>query len=80
MNDTFAQGARGDEKKQTVKAVEAAVAGLKVDTARVEGDRQHFVSSLADAMNEISHLTSKYKGFEQWEGEEEDDEGDDLSK
>ena len=42
---------RAEMQKQTVEAAEGAVAGLKADLAPAEGDRQHFVNSLADAMH-----------------------------
>ena len=46
--------------RQTAEAVEATVAGLKADLARATWDRQQFVNSLADPMNEISQLRFKY--------------------
>ena len=57
--------------RQTAEAVEAA---------RIEGDRQAFVSSLADATREITCLMHKYEDYDKWEGEDEGDEGDELSK
>ena len=42
-------------KKQTVEAVEAAVAGSKADLARADSG-QHFVNSLAEAMNDMPQL------------------------
>ena len=67
-------------KKQTAEAVETAVARLKADIARVERDRQHFVSSLADAMNEITHLRNNYKDYDECEGEKEEFECYELDK
>ena len=49
-----------DMQRQTVEVVQAAVVGLKVVLVRVEGEGQHFVYSLIDAMNEISQLRCEY--------------------
>ena len=67
-------------KRQAAEAVESAVVGLKTDLARAEGDRQHFVNSLVEAMNEVSSLRHKYEDYEDWEQEEEEYDDDDLDK
>ena len=38
------------------------------------------MSSLADAMNEITHLRHTYEDYDEWEGEDEEFECDDLDK
>ena len=81
LRDTKAQLVKGhaEMKRQTVEVVEAAVVGLKTDVARAEGDRQHFASSLVDAMNEVTSLRNKYADYDEWEQDEEYDD-DDLDK
>ena len=64
---------------QSAEAVGFAVTGLTADIARAEGDGQHFLNSLAEALNEIWSLRYKYEDEEDWEHEEEQDHGDDLS-
>ena len=54
------------------------MAALRAETKDVTDDRQHFVDSLAQAMNEITHLRNKYDVFEEWAGEEEEWQDDDL--
>ena len=75
LRDTKAQLVKGhaEMKRQTVEVVEAAVVGLKTDVARAEGDRQHFASSLVDAMNEVTSLRNKYADYDEWEQDEEYD-------
>ena len=51
---------------QAAEAVVSAVAGLKTDLARVAGDRQYFVNSLAEALHEISSLRRKDKDYDDW--------------
>ena len=58
-------------KRQAVEAVDSAVAGLNPDLARAEGDRQHFVNSLAEAMSKVSSLRYQYEDYAEWEHEEE---------
>ena len=40
-------------KRQTAEEVKSAVVGLKTDLARAECDRQHFVNSVAKALNDV---------------------------
>ena len=66
-------------RKQTAEAVESAVVGLKAELTRAEGDRQHFATSLANTMNEVTALRNKHEDFGDWEeGEEYED--DDVDK
>ena len=69
LADMQAQLVRGHAamKRQTCEAVESADAGLKSGLARAEGDRQHFVASLAQSMNEVTALRSKYEDYDEWE-------------
>ena len=82
LADTKAQLVNGhaEMKGQIVEAVESAVAGLKTDLARAEGGRQHFVNSLAEAMNAVTSLRYKYQDYEDWEHVEEEYDEYDLSK
>ena len=70
-------------KRQTAEAVEAAVASQKSEITGLEGDCQHFSTSRAQVMNEVTALRNKYEDWEEWDeaGEEEYEvEGDELSK
>ncbi len=51
-------------QRQTFVAVKEAVSEVKADIARVEGDRQHVVNALAEAMNEVTRLRNKREGYE----------------
>ena len=37
------------------------------EVTRLEEDRQHFVSALADSMNEVTRLRSKHLDYGEWE-------------
>ena len=63
-------------KKLAQETVE--IAGLRADIKEVKDDRQHCVDSLAQAMNEVTHLKTKYDDFEECVGEEEEWQDDEL--
>ena len=65
-------------RKQTAGSVETAVAGIKAEMKEISVDRQHFVASLADAMNEVTSLRHKCGDYEEWEQGEEGHAGGDL--
>ena len=54
-------------RKQTAGSVETAVAGIKAEMKEISVDRQHFVASLADAMNEVTSLRHKCGDYEEME-------------
>ena len=70
--------------KKTSEAVETARAEHRKDITRLEEDRQHFVSALAESMNAATRLRTKHLDFGEWEdGDEQYDEGgedDDLGQ
>ncbi len=50
-------------RKQTAEVVEAAVSDQRAGITRLETDRQHFVESLAETMNEVTRLRKIAPGF-----------------
>ena len=71
-------------RKNTSEAVETARAKHRKEITRLEEDRQHFVSALAESMNEATRLRTKHRDYGEWEdGDErydEDGEEDDLGQ
>ena len=67
-------------KQQTVEAVELAVAELKGEIACIDDDRRQAVSSLSDAMNELTSLRWNYAGGGEWTGGEDPQPGNDLTR
>jgi hypothetical protein len=58
-----------DMCKKTSEAVETARAEHRKDITRLEEDRQHFVSALAESMNEVARLRTKHRDYGEWEDE-----------
>ena len=73
-----------DMCQRTVEAVETTRAEHRKELTRLEEDRQHFVSALADSMNEVTRLRTKHLDYSGWEdGDEHYDEcgeNDDLDQ
>ena len=60
-----------DMRQRTVEAVESTRAGHREYIPRLEEDRQHFVSALAESMNEVTRLRTKHLDYGEWENEDE---------
>ena len=54
-------------RKYTVEVVELSHAEHRKYVTRLEEDRQHFVSALADSMNQVTRLRSKHLDDGEWE-------------
>ena len=63
-------------RQRTVEAVESTRVEHRKEITRLEEDRQHFVSALAESINEVTRLRTKHLDYGEWEdGDEHYDEG-----
>ena len=65
-----------DMRQRTAEAVETTRAEHRKELTRLEEDRQHLVSALAESMREVTRLRTKHLDYGEWEdGDEHYDEG-----
>ena len=78
MSQMKVQLIKGHAEMKKLAQASVEIAGLRADIKEVKDDRQHCVDSLAQAMNEVTHLKTKYDDFEECVGEEEEWQDDEL--